>query len=148
MEIVSHPRQTENKRPVHPLCRCLALTGDRFRMHGRHISGPELHQQLESRWTGAPAGGAFTAEGEPKPETISLSSILRQACPLPPPGTAPTRMLYEMERKDGVLPKARLGLSARMASSFPATDSLPPTHPLPARGICSLPVLVWGKIFK
>lgn len=131
MEIVSHPRQTENKRPVDPLCRCLALKGDRFKMHGRHSSRPELHQQLESRWTGAPARGVFKAGGEPTPETISPSSSLGQACPSPAPGTAPTGTGCEIEGKD-VPPGARLGLSARAASFFPATD---PPFPREASGV-------------
>lgn len=71
MEIVSHPRQTENKRPIDPVCRCLAPKGDRVKMHGGCCSRPELCQQLASRWTGAPARGALPAGGEPTPETIS-----------------------------------------------------------------------------
>lgn len=61
---MSHPRQTENKQPVDPLRRCLALSEDRLKMRGRCLSQPSLHQQqLESRWTEASAREVFAAEG-------------------------------------------------------------------------------------
>lgn len=102
MEIVSHPRQTQNKRPVDLLCRCLAPKGDRLKMHGRCCSRPELPQQLVSRWTGAPARGALVAGAEPTPETISSSFSLRQACPSPDPSTAPACMGWEKSGQDDV----------------------------------------------
>lgn len=50
MKIVLHPRQTENKRPVGALRRCLALRDGRLKVLE---DAAAARQQLESRWTGA-----------------------------------------------------------------------------------------------
>lgn len=75
MEIVSPPRQTENKRPVDRSADVLQ-TGDRVKMCGRCRSPPRLHQkQLENRWTRTSARKSFTVEGNSHGDHYSLKHV-------------------------------------------------------------------------
>lgn len=111
MKIVLRPRQTENKRPVDPLYRCLAPRDDRLKMLE---DAAVARQQLESRWTGAQPGrpsrwrGANPNDHHP-----------------PPAAGKPARVLIPAQR-----PRAK-GRSRGRMLSFPGPGWVPPAGGLP-----------------
>lgn len=138
--MVSHPRQTENKRPADLCYRCLAPRHDRFKMRGRCLGRPGLHQQqLDSRWTGAPAKG-LVAGGAPTPEASTPSSSLRQACP----SLSPTWHLHIPSGRSGRGLPSFLGPVGPWAGA--ASGS--PGQFLPFKKDPESPVLRWSDFFK
>lgn len=105
------PRQTENKRPVDPLCRCLAPRDDRLKMLG---DAAVARQQLDSRWTGA------------QPERPSRRRGAKPSHHHPPPASGkPARVLIPAQR-----PRAK-GRSSRGRPGWvpPAGGLLPSQSP-------------------
>lgn len=137
MEIVSHPRQTENKWPVDPLYRCLALRDDRLKMPGRCQSP---RQQLESRWAGSLDRDAFAAGGEPIPEIIYPPPASGKAAP----HLVPAQHLHVKGRRS----RGRT-LSCPGPGWVPSQGSFLPSQSfLLMKGTCCLPVFTWGEFFK
>lgn len=112
MKIVLRPRQTENKRPVDPLYRCLAPRDDRLKMLE---DAAVARQQLESRWTGT------------QPERPSRRRGANLSDHHPPPASDKPARVQRGEVEEGCCPSLGQAGSLLQAVSLPASF-------FPARG--------------